>query len=158
MIWKEVIIVQFQYMQAFACRDRARSCKRQSGKPFSWLKFDIRSFRILRNAAYWTPKLRNLFLAEKFAISYWEEEHKLYAAQGKLLSKYWDKNRGATARVDNALKIKINTIRQSITQHLFYIQWYICQGDMFRPSRSNKKSPDIYTIAYKINAVLMTDV
>jgi len=23
----------------------------------------------------------NLFLVEKFAISYWEEEHKLYAAQ-----------------------------------------------------------------------------
>jgi len=105
MIWKEVIIVQLQYMQVFAWRDRARSCKLQSGKPFSWLKFETRTFRILRNAAYWTPKLRNLFLVEKFAISYWEE-HKLYAAQDKLLSKYWDKNRGASARVDNTLKCK----------------------------------------------------
>jgi len=37
--------------------------------------------------------------------------------------------------------IQINTIRQSITQHLFYIQWYICQGDMFRPSRSSSGPP-----------------
>ena len=34
-----------------------------------------------------------------------------------------------------------NTMRQSITQHLFYIQWYICQGDMFRPSRSSSDPP-----------------
>jgi len=26
------------------------------------------------------------------------------------------------------LKILANTARPSITQHLFYIQWYICQG------------------------------
>jgi len=37
--------------------------------------------------------------------------------------------------------IQINTICQSITQHLFYIQWYICQGDMFRPSRSSSGPP-----------------
>ena len=30
-----------------------------------------------------------------------------------------------------------NIIRQSLTQHLFYIKFYICQGDMFRPSRSS---------------------
>jgi len=29
----------------------------------------------------------------------------------------------------------------SITQHLFYIHWYICQGDMFRPSRSSSGPP-----------------
>jgi len=46
-----------------------------------------------------------LFLAEKFAVSYWEEEHKLQAAQEKLLNKYWYKNRGATPRVDNTLKM-----------------------------------------------------
>jgi len=46
-----------------------------------------------------------LFLAEKFAVSYWEEEHKLHAAQEKLLSKYWYENRGATPRVDNTLKM-----------------------------------------------------
>jgi len=34
-----------------------------------------------------------------------------------------------------------NTIRQSITQLLFYIHWYICQGDMFRPSRSSSGPP-----------------
>ena len=33
--------------------------------------------------------------------------------------------------------IQINIIRQSLTQYLFYIQQYICQGDMFRPSRSS---------------------
>ena len=32
---------------------------------------------------------------------------------------------------------EIHIVRQSLTQHLFYIQWYICQGDMFRPSRSS---------------------
>jgi len=36
---------------------------------------------------------------------------------------------------------QINTTRQSSTQHLFYIQWYICQGDMFRPSRSSSGCP-----------------
>jgi len=25
----------------------------------------------------------------------------------------------------------------SVTQHLFYVQWYICQGNMFRPSWSS---------------------
>ena len=29
-----------------------------------------------------------------------------------------------------------NNIRQSVAQYLFYVPWYICQGDMFRPSRS----------------------
>ena len=32
-------------------------------------------------------------------------------------------------------KIQISTIRQSVAQHLFYIQWYICERDIFRPSR-----------------------
>ena len=32
-------------------------------------------------------------------------------------------------------------IRQSITQYLFYIYWYICQGDMFRSSRSSSGTP-----------------
>jgi len=32
-------------------------------------------------------------------------------------------------------------MRQSITQHLFYIHWYIRQGDMFRPSRSFSDPP-----------------
>jgi hypothetical protein len=59
---------------------------------------------MLRNAAYTTPKFRNLSLAEKFAVSYWEEEYKVHAAEDKLLSKYWDKNRRATPRVDNTLK------------------------------------------------------
>ena len=31
--------------------------------------------------------------------------------------------------------IQITTIRQSLTQHLFYKQLYMCQSDMFRPSR-----------------------
>jgi hypothetical protein len=92
-------------MQVFAWMDRARSCKLQSGKPFSWPKFEIGNFRILRNAAYSTLKLGNLFLVEKFAVSYWEEEHTLHAAQDKLLSKHWDKNRGVTPRVDNTLKM-----------------------------------------------------
>jgi len=39
------------------------------------------------------------------------------------------------------LNRQINTIRQSITQLLFYIQRYICQGDMFRPSRSSSGPP-----------------
>ena len=34
-----------------------------------------------------------------------------------------------------------NTTRPSITQYLLYIQWYICQGDMFRPSRSSSGPP-----------------
>ena len=34
-----------------------------------------------------------------------------------------------------------NTIRQSITQHLFYIHWFVCQGDMFRPSRPSSGPP-----------------
>jgi len=34
-----------------------------------------------------------------------------------------------------------NTIRHSITQYLFCIHWYVCQGDMFRPSRSSSGPP-----------------
>jgi len=34
----------------------------------------------------------------------------------------------------------INNINQSIT-HLFYIKWHICQGDLFRPSRSSSGPP-----------------
>jgi hypothetical protein len=37
--------------------------------------------------------------------------------------------------------IQINTVRQSITQYLFYIQCYICQGHTFRPSRSSSDPP-----------------
>ena len=37
--------------------------------------------------------------------------------------------------------VQINNIRQSMTQILFYIQWYIYQGDMFRPSRSSSGPP-----------------
>ena len=37
--------------------------------------------------------------------------------------------------------LQINTIRQSITQLLFYVQWYICQGELFRPSRSSSGPP-----------------
>ena len=33
------------------------------------------------------------------------------------------------------------TTRQSSTRHSFYIQWYICQGDMFRPSRLSSGPP-----------------
>ena len=33
--------------------------------------------------------------------------------------------------------LQISIICQSLTQHLYYIQWYICQGDMFRHSRSS---------------------
>jgi len=36
---------------------------------------------------------------------------------------------------------QLNTIRQSVTQHLFYIQWYICHGDMFWPSQSSSGPP-----------------
>jgi hypothetical protein len=36
---------------------------------------------------------------------------------------------------------QLNTTRQSITQHLFCVQWCICQGDMFRPSRSSSGPP-----------------
>jgi len=34
-----------------------------------------------------------------------------------------------------------NRTRQSIAQHLFYIQRYISQGDMFRPSKSSSGPP-----------------
>jgi len=43
--------------------------------------------------------------------------------------------------IPKCYNIKINTISQSITQILFYIQWYIGQGDMFRPSRSSSGPP-----------------
>jgi len=39
--------------------------------------------------------------------------------------------------IPKCYNIQINTIRQSITQLLFHIKWYIWQGDMFRPSRSS---------------------
>jgi hypothetical protein len=75
MIWKKVFIVQFQYVQIFAWRDWALSCNFQSGELFSWPRFEIGIFRKLRNAAYSTLKLGNLFLVETFAVCYWEEEH-----------------------------------------------------------------------------------
>jgi len=43
--------------------------------------------------------------------------------------------------------MQINTIRQSITQHLSYIHWYICQV----------LGPDTYTNVHKINVVSLTD-
>jgi hypothetical protein len=43
--------------------------------------------------------------------------------------------------IPKCYNIQINTVRQSVTQHLFYIQRYICQGDMFRPSRSSWGPP-----------------
>jgi len=42
--------------------------------------------------------------------------------------------------VANDFETKITT-RPSITENLFYIHWYICQGDMFRPSRSSSGPP-----------------
>ena len=47
--------------------------------------------------------------------------------------------------IPKCYNLQVNTIRQSITQHLFYIQRYIyiyiCQGNMFRPSRSYSGPP-----------------
>ena len=37
--------------------------------------------------------------------------------------------------------VQVNIVHQSITQRLFYIQGYICQGDTFRPSRSSSGPP-----------------
>jgi len=42
---------------------------------------------------------------------------------------------------DSKSCVKLNTTNQSITQHLFYIQCYICQGDMFGPIRSSSGPP-----------------
>ena len=39
--------------------------------------------------------------------------------------------------IPKCYNIQTNIICQSLTQHLFYIPWYICQGDMFRPSKSS---------------------
>ena len=43
--------------------------------------------------------------------------------------------------IPKCYNIQISTIRRSITQHLFHIQWYIYQGDMFRSSRSSSGPP-----------------
>jgi len=37
--------------------------------------------------------------------------------------------------------VHTNTTHQSLTHILFYIQWYICQGNMFQPSRSSSGPP-----------------